>query len=80
MRFNKLIIKNFFNKNIYNFLNFPIAQKKKRNFKKISPRRENSFSIFKGFSKSEKYKNIFEKLNQFKKDELKQQKLKNKKS
>ena len=85
MKFNKPILKNFFKKNIenfYNFLNFPVAPKKKRNLKKskISPAPEKKFSFFKGFSKSEKYKNIFEKISQFNKEELKQQKFKNKKS
>ena len=85
MKFNKPKVKNFFKKNIenfYNFLNLPVAPKKKRNLKKskISPTPEKKFSFFKGFSKSEKYKNIFEKISQYNKEELKQEKFKNKKS
>ena len=85
MKFNKQLVKNFFKKNIeniYNFINSPIDTVKKRNLKKNKNtiNYKKSFNLFKSFSKSERYKNIIEKLSQFKKDELNRPKSKRKKS
>ena len=84
MKLNKITIKNFLKKNIEiisNFLGSPIAPKKKRNLKKskqISITKR-SFSLFNSLSKSEKYRNIVEKLTKFtEEEEIEPKKFKNK--
>ena len=86
MKIDKLFLHKYFKKNLDKISNLLksslVSPKKKVNPKKVKSlsKTKKKFSLINKISKSEKYQNIIEKFSQFKKDELKKQKPKNKNS